>query len=51
METSAILGLARMLGHHATACNGIIANRITGEFSKNPKKTEENLIEAVLAAL
>jgi len=49
METSAILGLAKMLGHHATACNGIIANRITGEFSKNPKQTEERLIAEVLS--
>ncbi len=48
METSAILGLARMLGHRATACNGIIANRITGEFSEDPKDTEERLIEQVL---
>jgi uridine phosphorylase len=50
METSAIVGLARMLGHRATACNAIIANRITGEFTKDPKKAEEALIEAVLGA-
>ncbi len=49
METSAIAGLARMLGHQATACNAIIANRITGEFSKDPKKAEEKVIEAVLS--
>jgi uridine phosphorylase len=51
METSAIIGLANMLGHRATACNGIIANRITGEFSQNPKLTEERIIEEVLSAL
>ncbi|MCC6724925.1 MAG: phosphorylase, partial [Saprospiraceae bacterium] len=51
METSAIAGLASMLGHHATACNAIIANRITGEFSKEPKKAEEKVIEAVLGQL
>ncbi|MCF8245236.1 MAG: nucleoside phosphorylase [Saprospiraceae bacterium] len=51
METSAILGLSRMLGHRATACNAILANRITGEFSKDPKKLEERLIEQVLASL
>lgn len=51
METSAILGLAQMLGHKATACNAILANRITGEFSKDPKKLEEKLIEQVLGCL
>jgi uridine phosphorylase len=49
METSAILGLAQMLGHKATACNAILANRITGEFSKDPMKLEGRLIEQVLA--
>jgi uridine phosphorylase len=48
METSAILGLSRMLGHQATACNAIIANRITGEFSSDPKKAEEKVIAEVL---
>ncbi len=51
METSTILGLANMLGHRATACNAIIANRITGEFSKNHYQTEARLIEKVLASL
>ena len=51
METSAILGLARMLGHRAASCNAILANRITGEFSQNPKKVEERLIEQVLACM
>ncbi|MBK9016163.1 MAG: nucleoside phosphorylase [Saprospiraceae bacterium] len=50
METSAILGLSRMLGHRATACNAILVNRITGEFSKDPKKTEERLIELVMSS-
>lgn len=51
METAAILGLARMLGHHATACNGILANRILGSFTRDPKKLEETLIEKVLSLL
>lgn len=51
METAAILGLANMLGHKATACNAILANRITGEFSSDPKKLEERLIEQVLGSL
>ncbi|MBI1226890.1 MAG: phosphorylase [Bacteroidetes bacterium] len=49
METAAILGLANLLGHKATACNAILANRITGEFSKDTKKLEERLIEQVLS--
>jgi uridine phosphorylase len=51
METSAILGMAKMLGHRATACNAILANRITSEFSKDPKKLEEKLIAQVLSCL
>jgi hypothetical protein len=31
--------------------NAILANRATGEFSKNPAKTIENLIQNVLTSL
>ncbi|MCR9287965.1 MAG: nucleoside phosphorylase [Bacteroidetes bacterium] len=48
METAAIYGLANILGHRALSCNAILANRATNEFSKNPKKTVEILIEKVL---
>jgi uridine phosphorylase len=48
METAAILGLARLLGHRAASCSAVLANRITGQFSEVPKKTEERLIELVL---
>ena len=44
METSAIYGLAKLLGHHAASMNAIIANRANGTFSKAPKKAVENLI-------
>ncbi|TWO32881.1 phosphorylase [Seonamhaeicola sediminis] len=44
METSAIYGLSKLLGHHAVSLNAIIANRATGNFSKNPAKAVENLI-------
>jgi len=44
METSAIFGLSKLLGHHAVSLNAIIANRATGNFSKNPAKTIEQLI-------
>ena len=44
METSAIYGLSKLLGHHACSMNAIIANRALGEFSSDPKKTVEELI-------
>ncbi|MFL1012782.1 nucleoside phosphorylase [Flavisericum labens] len=48
METSAIFGLAKLLGHHAVSLNAIIANRATGEFSLNPGEAVENLISYTL---
>ena len=44
MESSAILGLAQLLGHKAISLNAILANRATGVFSEHPKKEVENLI-------
>jgi len=44
METSAIYGLSKLLGHNACSMNAIIANRATGDFSKNPYKPVEELI-------
>ncbi|MBS9774186.1 MAG: nucleoside phosphorylase [Tenacibaculum sp.] len=44
METSAIYGLSKLLGHNACSMNAIIANRINGTFSKDPYKAVDNLI-------
>ncbi len=44
METSGIYGLSKLLGHRAVSMNAILANRVTGEFSKNPKKSIQDLI-------
>ncbi|MBU2951059.1 nucleoside phosphorylase [Tamlana agarivorans] len=44
METSAIYGLAKLLGHNAMSLNAIIANRANGTFSKNPLAAIEKLI-------
>ena len=44
METSAIYGLSKLLGHQAVSLNAIIANRATGTFTKDTKKVVENLI-------
>ncbi|QNK77565.1 nucleoside phosphorylase [Winogradskyella undariae] len=48
METAAIYGLSKLLGHEALSLNAIIANRATGEFSKDSKKVIENLIQYAL---
>ena len=48
METSAIYGLSKLLGHKAVSLNAIIANRADGTFSKNPEKVIEDLILYVL---
>lgn len=44
METSAIYGLSKLLGHEAISLNAIIANRANGTFSKKPNKVIEDLI-------
>lgn len=51
METSAIYGLSKLLGHRAVSLNAIIANRANGTFSENPSKTIENLITFTLNKL
>lgn len=48
METSAIYGLAKLLGHHAISLNAIIANRPLGTFSENPTQTVDDLIAFAL---
>ncbi|XKW97104.1 nucleoside phosphorylase [Tenacibaculum maritimum] len=51
METSAIYGLAKLLGHNAASMNAIIANRANGTFSENPSKTVADLIKYTLDKL
>ena len=48
METSGIYGLSQLLGHKALSINAILANRATGEFSKNPYKVVEKMIVQAL---
>ena len=48
METSAIYGLGKLLGHNCLAVNAIVANRVKKEFSKDGKATVEKLIEKTL---
>lgn len=44
METSAIYGLGKLLGHNCLAVNAIVANRVAKDFSKDGKATVEKLI-------
>lgn len=51
MESSAIYGLAALMGHRAASMNSILANRSTGEFSKKPAETIDLLIQYTLDKL
>lgn len=51
METSAIYGLASVLGHAACSVNAIIANRPNKQFSTQPDKAVERMIVDVLGVL
>ncbi len=51
METSALYGLGRMLGHRCCTCCAIIANRATGEYSGNYRPVIDRLIDKVLNRL
>ena len=48
METSAIYGLGKMLGHHCLSLSAIVANRISKEFSPDGSLAVENLIKQSL---
>ena len=51
METGAMYGLARILGHHCCSINAIVANRITNEHTHNAEETMNKLIKLVLDRL
>ncbi|MCF6308226.1 MAG: nucleoside phosphorylase [Flavobacteriaceae bacterium] len=51
METSAIYGLSKLMGHRALSLNAIIANRANGTFSKDSKMVIERLIKYTLEKL
>jgi uridine phosphorylase len=44
METSAIYGMGKILGHHCLSLSAIVANRIVKQFSKDGNAAVENLI-------
>ena len=51
METAAIYGLSKLLGHNALSLNAIIANRASGTFSSDPYKAVDELIAYTLNKL
>lgn len=51
MESSAIFGLSKLMGHNAITICAIIANRLKGEYSKDYKPVIKNLIKTVLERL
>ncbi len=48
METSAIYGMGKILGHHCLSLSAIVANRISKEFSADGNAAVENLIKKTL---
>lgn len=48
MESSALAGLARLMGHRAMTCCMVIANRLAGEANTGYKGTIDGLIRLVL---
>jgi uridine phosphorylase len=48
METSALYGLGKILGHNTLTVCAIIANRLAKTYSKDYKKSIEKLVELVL---
>ena len=51
METSAIYGLGKLMGHQCLSLSVIVANRITKTFSKDGGLAVENLIKKSLAVI
>jgi len=50
METSGIYGLSKLMGHRAITINCIVANRFTGQFSKDYHQSMKQLIGMVIEA-
>lgn len=44
METSGIYGLSKLLGHKAISLNSVVANRVNGSVSEDPKLAMQKLI-------
>jgi uridine phosphorylase len=51
METSAIYGLGKLLGHQCLSISAIVANRIEKQFSKDGAKLVQQMIEKCLGII
>lgn len=51
METAGYYAFGRLMNHEMVSINAILANRITNQFSKNPEKIVDEVIEKVLSRL
>ena len=51
METSAIYGLGKLLGHHCLSLNAVVANRVQKTFSENGVAAVDRLIEKTLGII
>ncbi|MCX6332417.1 MAG: nucleoside phosphorylase [Bacteroidetes bacterium] len=51
METSAIYGLCRLLGHQCLSINVIVANRVKKEYSKDMGKAVDHMIQKSLSII
>lgn len=51
METSALYGIGKALGHRCLTVATVVANRVTGEFSRDSAKAIDQLIEVTLSQL
>lgn len=51
METSAIYGLGKLLGHQCLSINTVVANRVSKTFSKDGKASVDKSIQYVLSIL
>ena len=51
METSALYGLSKLMGHEACTVCAVVANRYANSFSKNYHPVMDQLIEEVLERL
>lgn len=48
METSALYGIGKVLGHYCLSLSAVVANRVSKEFSRDGKAAVEKLIEKTL---
>ncbi len=48
METAAIYGIGKLLGHHCMSISAIVANRITKTFSSDSRAAVDKMIRMVL---